>query len=64
MSDGPDIIVSSKHVTEPVAVRYAYTQHPKGNLLYNKDGQPVGPFSTIGYGPELETDAGGKSGRK
>ncbi len=51
--DGSDLIVSSKEVKEPVAVRYAYTQHPKGNLLYNKDGMPVGPFSTIGYGPEL-----------
>jgi hypothetical protein len=37
-------------VAEPIPVRYAYTQHPQGNLLYNKEGQPVGPFSTIGYG--------------
>ncbi|MFN6270768.1 MAG: sialate O-acetylesterase [Akkermansiaceae bacterium] len=51
--DGSDLIVSNKDVTEPIAVRYAYTQHPNGNLLYNKDNQPVGPFSTIGYGPEL-----------
>ncbi len=50
--DGSELIVSSKDVAEPIAVRYAYTQHPKGNLLYNKEGQPVGPFSTIGYGPE------------
>ena len=50
--EGSELVVSSKEVTEPVAVRYAYTQHPQGNLLYNKDGQPVGPFSTIGYGPE------------
>ncbi len=58
--DGSDLIVSSKNITEPIAVRYAYTQHPKGNLLYNKDGQPVGPFSTIGYGPDLKIDAAGK----
>jgi sialate O-acetylesterase len=58
--DGSDLIVSSKQVTDPIAVRYAYTQHPKGNLLYNKDGQPIGPFSTIGYGPKLKTDAAGK----
>ena len=50
--DGPELIVSNKNISDPIAVRYAYTQHPKGNLLYNKDGQPVGPFSTIGYGPE------------
>ncbi len=48
--DGSELIVSNKNVSDPIAVRYAYTQHPKGNLLYNKDGQPVGPFSTIGYG--------------
>lgn len=60
--DGSDLIVSSKNVAEPIAVRYAYTQHPKGNLLYNKEGQPVGPFSTIGYGPELKVDAAGKQG--
>ena len=58
--DGAELIASSKDVAQPVAVRYAYTQHPKGNLLYNKEGQPVGPFSTIGYGPMLEADAVGK----
>jgi sialate O-acetylesterase len=52
--DGLELVVSSKNVTEPIAVRYAYTQHPSGKLLYNKNGQPVSPFSTIGYGPELE----------
>jgi sialate O-acetylesterase len=51
--DGSDLVVSSAKVEEPIAVRYAYTQHPNGNLLYNKDGQPVSPFSTIGYGIEL-----------
>lgn len=49
--EGTELVVSSKDVAEPVAVRYAYTQHPQGNLLYNKEGQPVGPFSTCGYGP-------------
>lgn len=54
--EGSELIVSCKAVTEPVAVRYAYTQHPNGNILYNKDGQPVGPFSTIGYGPEQQIE--------
>jgi sialate O-acetylesterase len=49
--DGSELLVSSKQVKEPIAVRYAYTQHPSGHLLYNKSGQPTGPFSTIGYGP-------------
>ena len=48
--DGSELVVSSKDVHEPIAVRYAYTQHPAGHLLYNKQGQPVSPFSTIGYG--------------
>ena len=58
--NGAELIVSSKNVADPIAVRYAYTQHPTGNLLYNKEGQPVGPFSTIGYGPVLEVGAAGK----
>lgn len=45
---------------DPIAVRYAYTQQPNGNILYNKDGQPVGPFSTIGYGPEQPVTSGKK----
>ncbi|OVE77838.1 hypothetical protein BVX99_01555 [bacterium F16] len=52
--DGSDLIVSVKGVTEPKAVRYAYTGQPLGHLLYTKDGLPVGPFSTNGYGPKAE----------
>ena len=51
---GSELLVSSKQVKQPIAVRYAYTQHPCGHLLYNKAGQPAGPFSTIGYGPAAE----------
>lgn len=47
--DGPDLIVSSKEVSDPIAVRYAYTQHPVGCNLYNKDGLPASPFSSCGY---------------
>ena len=39
-------------VNEPIAVRYAYTGQPYGTLLYNKDGLPVGPFTTCGYDAE------------
>lgn len=48
--DGSELVVSCDAVTKPQAVRYAYTTHPTGPLLYSKDGMPVGPFSTIGYG--------------
>jgi sialate O-acetylesterase len=44
--DGSDLVVSCKAVKEPVAVRYAYTQHPVGYYLYNKAGLPASPFTT------------------
>jgi sialate O-acetylesterase len=47
--DGSGLIVSAKGVERPKAVRYAYTAQPLGNLLYNTDGMPVGPFTTCGY---------------
>ena len=47
--EGPDLIVTSKEVADPIAVRYAYTQFPAGSNLYNKDGLPASPFSTSGY---------------
>ena len=47
--DGTNLLVSSKDVMDPVAVRYAYTQYPLGCNLYNKDGLPASPFTTCGY---------------
>jgi sialate O-acetylesterase len=47
--DGSELIVSAKGVEKPNAVRYAYTAQPLGNLLYNTDSMPVGPFTTCGY---------------
>lgn len=47
--DGTELVVSAEGVSEPKAVRYAYTAQPLGNLLYNKDGMPVSPFTTCGY---------------
>ncbi len=60
--EGSELIASCKEVSEPVAVRYAYTNHPTGTLLYSKDGLPAGPFSTNGYpslgnGPRLDQPA-------
>lgn len=48
--DGSELVVSCKEVKAPIAVRYAYTNHPVGPLLYSKDGLPASPFSTNGYG--------------
>jgi sialate O-acetylesterase len=39
------VIVSSPHVEDPVAVRYAWASNPDCNL-YNKAGLPASPFRT------------------
>ena len=45
--DGKDVVVSSKDVPRPVAVRYAFRANPMGNCnLYNKEGLPASPFRT------------------
>jgi sialate O-acetylesterase len=44
--DSSDLIVSSKDAKEPIAVRYAYTNHPDGVYLYNAAGLPASPFAT------------------
>ena len=43
--EGNDIVVSSKEVAKPVAVRYAWADNPITNL-YNKAGLPASPFRT------------------
>jgi len=46
--DGAELVVSAAGVGKPVAVRYAHTTQPRGHLLYNMEGMPVAPFSTVG----------------
>jgi sialate O-acetylesterase len=43
---GDAVIVSSKEVKKPVAVRYGFTMNPANANLYNKDGIPALPFRT------------------
>jgi sialate O-acetylesterase len=43
--EGSDVIVSSKDVEKPAAVRYDWANNPQGNL-YNKAGLPTAPFRT------------------
>lgn len=54
--DGSELVVTAEGVAEPQAVRYAYTTQPLGHLLYNKDGMPVGPFTTCGYDKVAEPE--------
>jgi sialate O-acetylesterase len=44
--DGDTVIVSSKDVAAPVAVRYAWADNPAGCNLYNQAGLPASPFRT------------------
>lgn len=44
--DGDTVVVSSKDVKKPVAVRYAYRTSPIGANLYNKELLPASPFRT------------------
>ena len=43
--DGNKVIVSAPGITEPVAVRYGFSQSPVCNL-YNEAGLPASPFRT------------------
>lgn len=43
---GNKVIVSSKEVPDPVAVRYAWADNPDGANLCNKDGLLASPFRT------------------
>ena len=42
--DGDTVVVSSKEVQKPVAVRYGFTMNPEDANLYNKEGLPASPF--------------------
>jgi sialate O-acetylesterase len=44
--DGDTVVVKSKDVPKPVAVRYGYTMNPAKANLYNKEGIPASPFRT------------------
>jgi len=43
---GNKIYLTSEHVKEPVAVRYAWANNPDDANLYNSEGLPAGPFRT------------------
>ncbi len=45
--DKNDVLVWSEGVTAPTAVRYAYQSNPAKANLYNKEGLPASPFTTM-----------------
>jgi sialate O-acetylesterase len=47
--EGKSVVVSSEHVSHPVAVRYAWADDPVSNL-YNHEGLPASPFRTDSWG--------------
>ena len=56
---GDNIVVYSKDVTQPLAVRYAWAMNPsRRNLLYNREGFPSSPFRTDNeplFDPKVES---------
>jgi len=49
---GSSIIVSSKDVSNPIAVRYAFSNTAIGNV-YSREGMPLSPFRTDNW--EVDT---------
>ena len=46
IEDGSNVVVSSKNVPKPVAVRYAWSDNPEGCNLFSTAGLPASPFRT------------------
>lgn len=45
------VVVSSKEIAEPIAVRYAWAGNPAECNLYNQEGFPASPFRTDNWPP-------------
>jgi len=44
--EGDHVVVSSEHVRQPIALRYAWANDPPDPNLYSKAGLPAAPFRT------------------
>jgi hypothetical protein len=51
--DGDELVVSSTHVPNPVAVRYGWDAAPEASL-FNREGLPASPFRTDDWSGPLE----------
>jgi sialate O-acetylesterase len=58
--DGNDVVVSSRTVTTPVAVRYGWAHSPRCNL-YNSEDLPASPFRTDDWQSGPGVGAGGST---
>ncbi len=54
---GDSVVVSSKEVEKPVAVRYAWASNPEGANLINSEGLPASVFRTDDWDDVISTDA-------
>ena len=54
--EGDKVIVWSKDVTDPIAVRYAWANNPVCNL-YNSEGLPASPFRTDNLAADFKIPA-------
>ncbi len=45
--NGDTVVVTSKDVSEPIGVQYAYSGAPQNANLYNKAGLPATPFAAV-----------------
>ena len=52
--EGDTIVVSSPDITEPRAVRYAWSNNPEGPNFANAEGLPASPFRTDNWEITLE----------
>jgi sialate O-acetylesterase len=52
--EGTEVVLSSPHVTKPVAARYAWANDPPCNL-YNKLGLPAPPFRSDDWPVSTQT---------
>ncbi len=56
--EGETVVLNSKKISSPVAVRYNWADNPQGNL-YNEEGLPAAPFRTDDW-PGITLDTGFK----
>lgn len=55
--EGDELLVNHPSVKKPKAVRYAFTNRPKGPYLYNRAGLPAFPFTTEKWEDLVEEEA-------